>query len=98
MNNEGKCPTVGLNPDRLDCKKAVVLQATDPDAETGATHMLIAGRNGKPVDRDTKNSGTVSNCVAVAAPARPRGISQHSRLDIPQCAPYASATATTLSA
>lgn len=46
--------------------------------------MLIAGRNGKPVDRDTRNSGTVSNCVAVAAPARPRGISQHSRLDIPQ--------------
>lgn len=41
MNNEGKCPTVGLNPDRLDCKKAVVLQATDPEAETGTTHMLI---------------------------------------------------------
>lgn len=36
--------------------------------------MLIAGRNGKPVDRDTKNSGTVSNCVAVAAPVRPLGI------------------------
>lgn len=40
MNNEGKCPTVGLNPDRLDCKKAVVLQATDPEAETGATQKL----------------------------------------------------------
>lgn len=42
MSNEGKCPTVGLNPDRLDCKKAVVLQATNPEAEAGIVKSSLA--------------------------------------------------------